>query len=380
MNHPHDLLFKEAFSRKPVVRSFIRNYVSDKDKAEIDLDTLESVKDSHITTDLLEFFSDVVYSALNHDRTKRTYILFEHKSYADHGTGSQLVENIAMILQYHRRQYGRNAKNPKVLSIVINQTHSGWAMGEDFMLSTRPFSLQPNFPDLTFVVLDLSRMPDQCITGVPYLRILFLALKHIHHPQLPKKLGEIAVIFREFDGAPEAKGYLKAFLLYIMTAAPRKLVPEIINTIRGVVMEYDEETKQILDEVLREFFKEELDNAQSENERKIQLYEQKFREYELKIQEYEQRSREYELKIQEYELRSREYELKIQQCEQRSREYEQKIQQLEKKVYQLELKAVQYEQNITRNMISLGMDNETIRKVTGLECDIIDGLRNKEDL
>ena len=86
------------------------------------------------------------------------------------------------------------------------------------------------------------------------------------------------------------------------------------------------------------------------------------------------------MKIQEYELRSREYELKIQQCEQRSREYEQKIQQLEKKVYQLELKAVQYEQNITRNMISLGMDNETIRKVTGLECDIIDGLRNKEDL
>lgn len=32
---------------------------------------------------------------------KRTYILFEHKSYADHGTGSQLLENIAMILQYH---------------------------------------------------------------------------------------------------------------------------------------------------------------------------------------------------------------------------------------------------------------------------------------
>ncbi|MFP4681643.1 MAG: hypothetical protein ACLFQB_14315, partial [Chitinispirillaceae bacterium] len=33
----------------------IQNYLNERDKAAIDLDTLESVKDSHITTDLIEY-------------------------------------------------------------------------------------------------------------------------------------------------------------------------------------------------------------------------------------------------------------------------------------------------------------------------------------
>lgn len=353
MNRPHDLLFKEAISRKTVAASFIQNYLNERDKAAIDLETLESVKDSHITTDLIEFFSDAVYSALNHNRTKRTYILFEHKSYIDHGTGSQLLENIAMILQYHRRQYGRSAKTPRILTVVINQTDSDWIMGEDYSLSMNPLSSQPVFPDLSFAVFNLSRIPDQCITGVPYLRILFLTLKHIHHPQLPKKLGEIAVLFRELGDAPEAKGYLKAFLLYIMAAAPKSMVPEIMETIRGVVMNmFDEETNKVLEEVLRELFKEELDSAQRDNERKIQEYEQKLQEYELRIQEYEQRFR----------------------------KYEQKIQQLEQKIRQLEQNAINYEQSITRNMISQGMDNQTIRNITGLEYGAIEEIRRKAEM
>ncbi|MFP4165043.1 MAG: hypothetical protein ACLFQB_14310 [Chitinispirillaceae bacterium] len=64
-------------------------------------------------------------------------------------------------------------------------------------------------------------------------------------------------------------GYIKAFLLCIMAAAPKKLIPEIIKTIRGVVMEFDEETNKVLEEIQREFFKDELESALRENEQRI---------------------------------------------------------------------------------------------------------------
>ena len=75
MNHPHDLFFKEAFSRKGVVRSFIEYYLADDDRKIINPETLEAVKDSHITTDLLEFFSDGLYSALTPDGLRRVKFL-----------------------------------------------------------------------------------------------------------------------------------------------------------------------------------------------------------------------------------------------------------------------------------------------------------------
>ncbi len=70
--------------------------------------------------------------------------------------------------------------------------------------------VKEGFSRKSAAVFNLSKMPDERITGIPYLRILLLTLKHIHHPQLPKKLGEIAVIFRELNGESEAKGYLSS--------------------------------------------------------------------------------------------------------------------------------------------------------------------------
>ncbi len=320
MNHPHDLFFKEAFSRKSVACSFICNYFNDKIKAAIDFDTLSSVKDSHITTDLIEFFSDTVYSALSTDHKNCIYILFEHKSYDDHGTGSQLIENIAMLLQYHRRQCGRSAKIPKIFTVVINQTASAWDFANSYALHFKPFVSQPIFPELDFTVLDLSGIPDQKITGIPYLRILFLTLKHIHHPQLPKKLGEIAVIFRELGNEPELNGYFKAFLLYIKATAPAEFVSDIMQKIKGVAMELDEENKRMLDEALREFFKEELIEARREIE------------------------------------------------QQTRREFEQQLR-----------REIKKEKNgIALNMISQGMDDQTIIKATGLSSEEIQILRKSQ--
>ena len=169
--HPHDKLFKDTFSRKSVVQSFVNEYLRIGDRSIIDLNTLEAVKDSHVKSELQGYFSDAVYTAMSPDRSNHVYLLFEHKSHTDHNVGSLLLENVTMLLQYHQRQHGSAAKQPVIIPVVICQGASGWNIQDQAIYSFGPFETYiAFFPDLRFTVIDLSRLSDSRISGHPSTR------------------------------------------------------------------------------------------------------------------------------------------------------------------------------------------------------------------
>jgi predicted transposase/invertase (TIGR01784 family) len=138
-----------------------------------------------INPELQEFFSDAVFAAVTPDRTTQVYLLFEHKSYDEPHIGVQIFENIAMVLEYHRKQHGRSARSPVIFPVVIYQSTTKRTINDQPIKTLRPFENSGDLlPDLNirFVFLGLQWLPDNQIRGVPYLRILFLTLKYIHSP------------------------------------------------------------------------------------------------------------------------------------------------------------------------------------------------------
>ena len=61
IRNPHDRYFKETFAQVDVAQDYLKHYLPKAILRLIDLDTLESHKDSFINKELQEHFSDMLY-------------------------------------------------------------------------------------------------------------------------------------------------------------------------------------------------------------------------------------------------------------------------------------------------------------------------------
>ena len=64
LNNPHDKFLKETLSRKENAVGFIQNYLPQEIVTMIDLDNIKIEKDSYITKNLQEYFTDLLYKVI----------------------------------------------------------------------------------------------------------------------------------------------------------------------------------------------------------------------------------------------------------------------------------------------------------------------------
>lgn len=84
MPNSHDRFFKEALTRGETAQDLARHYLPMQVVEQLDLDSMEVVKDSWVDPELQEHFADVLYQLKWRDPgiTSSVYLflLFEHKS------------------------------------------------------------------------------------------------------------------------------------------------------------------------------------------------------------------------------------------------------------------------------------------------------------
>lgn len=87
IQNPHDRLFKEVLTRVDAAQDVARHYLPPAIVQQLNLETMELVKDSWVDPELQEYFADVLYRLewLQPEGGGEVYlfILFEHKSYPD---------------------------------------------------------------------------------------------------------------------------------------------------------------------------------------------------------------------------------------------------------------------------------------------------------
>lgn len=97
LQNPHDKFFKESFGDIDVAKDFLLHYSPKEVLQILNLDTLEPQKDSFLTPELEESFSDLLFKVDICDKEGYLYLLFENKSYLDKGTILQLLKYMLEI-------------------------------------------------------------------------------------------------------------------------------------------------------------------------------------------------------------------------------------------------------------------------------------------
>jgi predicted transposase/invertase (TIGR01784 family) len=225
LSNPHDKFFKETFSRPEVIRSFLEEYLPGEVSAVLDLDSLELQKDSFITADLEEYFSDLLYRCLLREDPIQAegdgifvYLLLEHKSSPERLTPLQLLEYMVRIWV---QQTKRGVKTlPVIIPMVVYHGRTRWQVARDFAeLFSGPDVLRGYRPSFGYELLDLGTYNDEEIQGLATLQIGLLLLKYIYEPLLPEMLPGIFSLAKDLADVKTAVQYLYVALRYLSVAA-----------------------------------------------------------------------------------------------------------------------------------------------------------------
>ena len=230
LNNPHDKYFRESFSRKETVRSFIRQYLPSGVCRQLDLNKLEIVKDSFVDKELSEHFSDILYKTVISGKQSYLYLLFEHKSYIDHFTGFQLLRNMVKIWEQCLKSNRNKKKLPVIIPVVIYQGKHKWNCSNSIIsLFESVENTDKYIPDFNSEIYDISHIPDEEIRGSILLRVHFLIMKYINSPQLFDKLHDILNMMALLSEKRKKTEYLETFLRYLVSTVDNSKF-EVIKT------------------------------------------------------------------------------------------------------------------------------------------------------
>lgn len=228
--NPHDRFFKEVFTRKEVAAEFFQLYLPTDLVNRLDLTSLTYLKDSFVTKELQEYYSDLLFKvSLKDGSPAYLYILLEHKSYAEKTTALQLLRYILSIweMTLKKKQKGEALTFPVILPVVLYHGAESWGAGTALHdLVTYPASLMQFLPDFEFVLWDASRYRDEEIQGAVILQVALLLFRHIFRPDLRDQLPGILALLRELTQKQTGREYLETVIRYLLSAAPKDTVSD----------------------------------------------------------------------------------------------------------------------------------------------------------
>lgn len=187
----------------------------------LDENTLQLEKDSHVNTELSEYFSDTVYTCRFHGTDLKIALLFEHKSSPEGDLPFQLHRYMANV--WDNSEKSKRPKTP-VVPIVVYHGKQGWNPGS---LSSRfrglPISVKPFVPDFEYIFVNLSAWSDETIKQtfftVATLKIALLLMKHIWYPErLSRHLKEYFELGSTFFNEKRGLTFLQSALTYLFQA------------------------------------------------------------------------------------------------------------------------------------------------------------------
>lgn len=238
ITNPHDRFFKEVLSREEAARDFILHYLPADIVALLDIDSLETRKDSFVDKDLKEHFSDLLCAVnLKGEGSAYVYMLFEHKSFSDPLISLHLLRYMVRIWEHALKQ-GEARPLPPIIPVVIYHGRVQWRVGLEFCnLFNLPGELEGLVPNFRYLLCDLSRYNDEEIKGAVTLRAGLLLLKHIFSEDIGERLPEILKLLSRLLEKRSGLEYLETILRYAASGSDKIREEDIESAVREVLRE-----------------------------------------------------------------------------------------------------------------------------------------------
>ncbi|MBF0121609.1 MAG: Rpn family recombination-promoting nuclease/putative transposase [Desulfobacterales bacterium] len=244
-NDPHDTFFKYIFKDKYNARNFVCDYLPSEIVSQLNIESLDIVKDSFIDENLKKYYSDVLYTVnLKHGEEVGIYLLFEHKSYPEPMISYQLLRYILKIWD-NRIKRGESKPLIPVLPLVFYHGRRKWTIKREFHDLFKEIGVFSKYiPNFSYELCDLTSYSDEDIKGEVWLKASMLMIKHIFSEDLLKRFPDILRLLSDFTNSYTGLQYLQAFLKYVASGADhmtkeelQKIVPEVLGAKGGELMQ-----------------------------------------------------------------------------------------------------------------------------------------------
>ncbi|MCB5560598.1 Rpn family recombination-promoting nuclease/putative transposase [Anaerosalibacter bizertensis] len=263
--NPHDKFFKEIFGKVEVTKDFIENYLPENILKIIDTNTLEPQKDSFITEDLEEIFSDMLFKVNINNKEGYIYLLFEHKSYKEKNISFQLLKYMIEIWEAKINKE-KTYQLPIIIPLVIYHGKDRWNLstnlGELIVgYENLTEDIKKHIPNYEYLIYDLSQYTDDDIKGEAQLRIILTIFRDIFikdNKGIQESVERAARYLKELEDKQTGIEYFETFIRYIISARPNltrenmedmrenvnRIYPEGSEVIMTIIERYREEGRQ----------------------------------------------------------------------------------------------------------------------------------------
>lgn len=220
LSQPHDLFFKEVFSRPEVAQDFLRHYLPAAVVAHLEPASLELQKGSFVDPELQEYFSDLLYRVqLKDGESAYVYLLFEHKSYPEPLIAFQLLRYLLRIWEQDLRHSGRRQLVP-IIPLVVYHGRAQWNVALNLgALFAGPEALRLYLPEFQYQLCDVTAYSEAELKGAVLLRVTLLVLKYVFSEEMADRLSDIMTLLSALTDRETALEYLETLLRYLSAAA-----------------------------------------------------------------------------------------------------------------------------------------------------------------
>lgn len=250
---PHDKYFKNTFGDENVARNFLNHYLPEAVLEAVDTNTLKPQKDSFISKDLEERFSDLLYKADINGEEGYFYFLFEHKSQESRDIFFQLIRYMSEIW-IAKMAPVNNWEPPLVIPLVIYQGERKWTIPKRLGDILRGYhylngSLKKYVPDFEYLFYDLtdnsSVKSELDAKLMIYLRVI-QAFSKAKQDDVEKVIIEIKQYFRLISDKNERERFLVTTMTYVFNVAKELTEGGIRKMSHEMIKEFPEGSEVIM--------------------------------------------------------------------------------------------------------------------------------------
>ena len=255
--HPHDKLFRGIMHDTTVAQGFLSRYMSEEDKAPLNLATLTLKNSNLIDKNLMESISDLVYSCQYQDPSlgdSRIVILVEHQSTPNKLMPFRVYHYLFNILANELKASPNLDKLPTVSALVFyhgEQTPYPYSMKLQDCFDD-PTGLMAKFWQKPIKLVDANQYEDHLLASQDLEGLLVLALKHGRYDQeVSEILLLIARTLMTIDMSDECRlQFIDRVVLYLLSVGRienkqqfKQNIIKLPNLMRGKIMTFAEEMK-----------------------------------------------------------------------------------------------------------------------------------------
>ncbi len=249
INNPHDKYFKRTMRKKANAVSLFKAYLSSKIKKQLDFKTLSIVKDSFVSKELQERFSDIVYKVSGQDEEFFIFMFLEHQSTVDKWMHVRFMGYMKEFYDFYIEQHPKIEKLPGSIPILFYHGKQPWNVSvHSWDIIQHPEAINKFIPKFDYKLLDFSLNSTLKIKGNIVLQLFLKIMKTIKSSQFKDEFIKIVPLFVKLSNQKTGMGYIMLTLKYLFetsslkpTDIEKKLLPVIEKEKRGAIMTLGEQ-------------------------------------------------------------------------------------------------------------------------------------------